>query len=48
MNENLLKINPNEMYLTINFLFKEIQKNPNPQLIEATANLVLSYKKVTS
>lgn len=47
MQENSLKTNPNTMYETINILLKEIQKNPNPQLIEATANLVLAYKEVT-
>ncbi|WP_436959392.1 hypothetical protein [Staphylococcus xylosus] len=48
MQDNLLKANPNEMYLTINFLLKEIQKDPDPQLIQATANLVEAYKEVTS
>ncbi|WP_198512210.1 hypothetical protein [Staphylococcus epidermidis] len=44
---NELQNDPIEMFRTINFLLKEIQKNPNPQLIEATANLVLAYKEVT-
>ncbi|MCG1196060.1 MULTISPECIES: hypothetical protein [Staphylococcus] len=44
---NELKNDPIEMFRTINVLLKEIQKNPNPQLIEATANLVLAYKEVT-
>ena len=46
MQENLLRINPNEMYLTIDYLLKQI-KNPDPQLIEATANLVDAYRNVT-
>ncbi|ASN69739.1 hypothetical protein K4S53_07075 [Staphylococcus epidermidis] len=44
---NELQNDPIEMFRTINVLLKEIQKNPNPQLIEATANLVLAYKEVT-
>ncbi|MCE5089191.1 hypothetical protein [Staphylococcus devriesei] len=48
MQEDLLRINPNEMYLTIDYLLKQIQKNPDPQLIEATANLVNAYKNVTN
>jgi len=44
---NELQNDPIEMFRTINVLLKVIQKNPNPQLIEATANLVLAYKEVT-
>jgi len=44
---NELQNDPIEMFRTINVLLKEIQKNPNPQLIETTANLVLAYKEVT-
>ncbi|MGC7645535.1 hypothetical protein ACP2XZ_01625 [Staphylococcus epidermidis] len=44
---NELQNDPIEMFRTINVLLKVIQKKPNPQLIEATANLVLAYKEVT-
>lgn len=30
MQENLLRINPNEMYLTIDYLLKQIQKKSRP------------------